>query len=387
MISHLFKLIWNKRGSNALMILEILLSFIVLFIILAFLFFNFDRSSVPLGFEHEDRWRLFLDEVSQQDSAVAAESLTNLRNQLLEHEAIESVTFTEFMTPFINSVWQTSSDDHGFEILTQVVQVDLDFMETMGVKLNTGRWFTEDDHISEESRVMVNQLFIDRYFADKSMIDSTLVINGEHRLIGILDDYRYMGDFEEPWPIMFMLDHYYENPFFALLHMKPGTSASVEQELIAIANSATNQNTCTVDYLTKERELVNRDKWVLIYALASVCIFLCINVALGLFGVLWYNINRRKGEVGLRQAMGAHGSDIAKQFILEMVVLTAIALAIGLFFALQIPLLDVTEFSDSIFYRSAIWSTVIILVLVLLCALIPSLQASRIRPATALRAD
>ena len=119
----------------------------------------------------------------------------------------------------------------------------------------------------------------------------------------------------------------------------------------------------------------------------SVCIFLCLNVALGLFGVLWYNINKRRSEIGLRQAIGAHGSDITKQFILEILILTGFAIGLGIFFAIQIPLLDVTEYPDSLFYKAIVYATLIILVLVLMCALLPSLQAAKIRPAIALHED
>ncbi len=387
MIKHILKLIWNKRGSNALMILEILLSFVVLFVILAFVFFNMEREKLPLGFDYEDKWRVSLDELYQQDSVVIVEAMTNLQREFRDMEEVKSVTFTKFMTPFINSVWQTSSDEHGFEIDVQVVMVDLDFMKTMGIQINDGRWFDEQDLSSEQDPVLVNQRFMDKYFPDKSMLDSTLMISGEHKLIGVLEDYRYMGEFSEPWAMMFVLEPFHENHHFAMLDMKDGTPATTEQEIVALANRYTNQTSCTVEYLEKERVDNNRDQWMMIYALMAICIFLCLNVALGLFGVLWYNISRRKSEVGLRQAMGAHGGDISRQFIAEMLILAGFALVIGLFFALQIPILNITEYDDSLFYKAAAYASVIILVLVFVCALLPSLQAARIRPATTLRED
>jgi len=114
---------------------------------------------------------------------------------------------------------------------------------------------------------------------------------------------------------------------------------------------------------------------------------LCLNVALGLFGVLWYNISKRKSEIGLRQAVGAYSFDITKQFVLEIMILTGIALLIGIFFAVQIPILDVTEFPDSMFYKSIIYSSMIILTLVFVCALFPSIQAAKISPADSLHED
>ncbi len=48
-----------------------------------------------------------------------------------------------------------------------------------------------------------------------------------------------------------------------------------------------------------------------------MCLFLCINVALGLFGVLSYSISRRKAEVGFRRALGGHPGSIIGQFTME----------------------------------------------------------------------
>ena len=63
--------------------------------------------------------------------------------------------------------------------------------------------------------------------------------------------------------------------------------------------------------------------------------FLIINVALGLFGVLWYNINLRKSEIGLRRAVGASGNAVSKQLVGEALVLATFALIIGSFFAIH----------------------------------------------------
>ena len=122
-------------------------------------------------------------------------------------------------------------------------------------------------------------------------------------------------------------------------------------------------------------------------ALLSMCGFLCLNVALGLFGVLSYSISKRRSEVGLRRAVGASGGSIAQQFTLEVILLAAVALIIGIFFAVQIVFFDLVDANSSIFYRGIVYGAGVILLVVTICALYPSLQASRIHPATALHED
>jgi len=84
-------------------------------------------------------------------------------------------------------------------------------------------------------------------------------------------------------------------------------------------------------HLTDERKRINSITLVPMIILIIVAGFLIINVALGLFGVLWYNINLRKSEIGLRRALGASGNAVSKQLVGEALVLSTFALIIGSF--------------------------------------------------------
>ena len=115
--------------------------------------------------------------------------------------------------------------------------------------------------------------------------------------------------------------------------------------------------------------------------------FLIINVALGLFGVLWYNINLRKSEIGLRRAVGASANDVAKQLVAEALVLSTISLIVGSFFAIQFPLMNVFDLATNTYLLAFALATIFIYLLVIICALYPGMQAAAIFPADALHED
>ena len=115
--------------------------------------------------------------------------------------------------------------------------------------------------------------------------------------------------------------------------------------------------------------------------------FLIINVALGLFGVLWYNINKRKGEIGLRRAVGATGNAVSNQLVGEALVLSTFALIIGSFFAVQFPLMNVFELPADVYIIAMLFSIAFIYLLVIICALYPGKQAAGIYPAVALHEE
>jgi putative ABC transport system permease protein len=115
--------------------------------------------------------------------------------------------------------------------------------------------------------------------------------------------------------------------------------------------------------------------------------FLIINVALGLFGVLWYNINMRRSEIGLRRALGATGKSISFQLIAESLLLSSLSVLIGCFFAVQFPLMNVFDLPAGIYISAILLSVLFIYTLVIVCALYPGKQAAAIYPAVALHEE
>jgi putative ABC transport system permease protein len=115
--------------------------------------------------------------------------------------------------------------------------------------------------------------------------------------------------------------------------------------------------------------------------------FLIVNVMMGLFGILFQNIQRRKGEIGIRRALGATKNDILRHFVGETLVLTTFGVLLGVFFAIQFPIMRVFDVEASLYVVSILMAIVTIYVLVTICAFYPSKQASQIFPATALHED
>ena len=388
MIRHIFKLIWFKRKSNALMILEIFLAYLVLFAAFSFVIYQLRILEKPLGFKTIDRWMISLEGLQAKDSAEVATIMDQLKNELKASPNVESVGFTNSSTPFSNNTSTTGNDDMGFNVSSRIAEADVGFGEVMNINIIKGRWFNETDRQSKYRPIVVNELFLKNFFPNKNMLDSVIILNGESKIVGIMDDYRYKGEFDLPTNMSFCYTPHTQGWMYnIILRMKAGTPIGEQKTINDIVKNVTKSNSFIIKLLESEREKNSRAKWIPIIALLSICGFLCINIALGLFGVLWYNINKRRSEIGLRRALGAHSSDISKHFLMETLVLAFIAIALALIFTIQIPLLKVVDIQPSIFYESMVWVTVLILILVFICAYFPSRQAAMIHPATALHED
>ncbi len=56
MLKHLFKLIWNKKKQNLLLISEMLVSFLVIFAVFTLLVYDYQNYRKPMGIDYENVW-------------------------------------------------------------------------------------------------------------------------------------------------------------------------------------------------------------------------------------------------------------------------------------------------------------------------------------------
>ena len=209
------------------------------------------------------------------------------------------------------------------------------------------------------------------------------------KVIGVVEDMKVKGDYATPGYAVFNridtgMFHWLSK---IVIKVTPTADATFEGHLYkTMANYLKNANV-EIEHLTNKRRTINYFSLVPMIVLLIVAAFLMINVALGLFGVLWYNINKRRGEIGLRRAVGATGKSVSGQLVAEAMILATFSLIIGSFFAIQFPLLNVFDVPAGVYLTALVLSILFIYLLVLLCSLYPGRQAAAIYPAVALHEE
>lgn len=388
MISHIFKLIWNRKRQNSLLILEIFFAFLILFGVLGFVFFNLDRYRQPLGFDVENTWVVYISVPIGSDSAQVVNTKKQLKSALKQLPEIEQLSYSSFTTPFSNSNSVTANDHLGFDLQTWLCVVDEDFAETMGLKLVAGHWPDKADYGGKYKPIVINQLLLDTYFKDSSMVGKVIPLDEENIIVGVVEHYKYWGEFSKENPLTFLPLGEDDLESGALsIRLVPGTSAEFEEKLNQTIGNIAKDWEFVIEHYETRRIRNSRETWVPIIAMLVICVFLLLNIAMGLFGVLIYNVNRRRSEIGLRMAMGASSGSIVRQFMLELFFLTGLGLAMGLFFAIQVPLLKIIDVPVFIYFYAGLTAMLIIFTLVGICTYYPSKQASRIHPAIALHEE
>ncbi len=390
MFRHLFKLIWNKKKQNFLMITEMFVSFLVIFAVFSMMVFYYHNYRQPMGFDYEDVWvvNFSLPQNIQSNDSVMLFQQT-VKDVLHSMPQIKEASFSANNIPFAMSTSNSNTSYNGKQVLSNIYEAEVSYAKVLNMQVNAGRWFVQGDQISKTPPVVINEKLKATLFGNENAVGKIIGTDADRlKVVGVVQNVKDQGDYQPlEYGLYRLMDTgWYKYASTILIKVQPGTNAAFEAKLFKSLSNAIGSS-IEIEHLDKK--LASKNKIFLVPAIIAtvVACFLIINVALGLFGVLWYNINKRRGELGLRRAVGASGGSILKQLVGETLVLSTFALILGSFFAIQFPLLNVFDLPSGIYIIAMLFSIAFIYLLVIICSLYPGRQAAAIYPATALHED
>jgi putative ABC transport system permease protein len=413
MTRHLLRLIWNRKRSNFLIMVEILCAFLVLegVVLMGSHYANNYRQ--PLGFSIARVWGIRIDtkESARDDKALQAAQMAILRqlfNAVRDLPQVEAVC-GGFTTPYSNASWTSDHKMNGREIDYAMNTATDDCHKVYDIALTRGRWFDRTDDGAAYSPVVVNEQFAHDVFGDSDPVNKTVPMDrdperekqhadfGEPppkpmRVVGVIEDFRQHGEYASPENYVIrrvdMSSPDASPERMMIIKLRAGTPPSFEETLAERLQSVAKDWSFGITQLETQREDKLLQYTGPLTLLAIVAGFLLLMVALGLTGVLWQNVTQRIREIGLRRAKGARIENIHRQILGELIVMTSAALLIGVVLLAQIPLLplpqDFAFIPLSVFILSMVMSVLSIYLITLLCGWYPARLATKIQPAEAL---
>ncbi|MFN3851508.1 MAG: ABC transporter permease [Spirosomataceae bacterium] len=381
MLKHLFKLIWKKKKSSALMMLEIFVSFLILFAVSTLAVYNITNYSNPSGIKSENVWAVYFNFNTENDSLRSIYK-DLVKQKLKNYKEVESFSYVSNNIPFSFSTSNWGIENNGKKVLCDVVNVELDFQQILGIEVTEGRWFTKADFVSKNKPIVISRKAKDELFGNEKAVGKVIGKDTKQLVIGIVDNYKHTSDFQELSATVFQLSEKWDSDM--VLRVKPGTDADFENKMTKELLNLGKDWSVEVQQMESMKESKNKFVLIPILVLFIISGFLIFNVTLGLFGVLFQTISQRKQEIGIRRAIGANQNHILWHFIGETAVIATFGVVLGLFFAIQFPLLNVFDLSANTYLLGILFAIIFIYILVVICAFLPSKQASQIYPAMAL---
>jgi putative ABC transport system permease protein len=398
-----FKLIWNNKGKNIILIVELMGTFMMVFGLCSLLtMFHFNIAE-PIGFNYDRVW--IIDAAAPENKMVDVDVLRSV----LQFEEIEKTAMMHGNTPFMLRYWTQEPSYEDIKMEVQVFDAEDDFRDVMELNVVKGRWFDKQDNTAKLRPALINQEMERLYFGKESGIGKELKLHSKDytvNIIGVIDNYKYGGELTFTSPQLFVRTLYrdsielpYANDRVAtsdnnmesttgdpiFIKLKKGVGKEFEEKLVTELTRQFPGTNVIVKSLDEMHTSNLNFRLIPVVIITIIVGFLILNIFIGLFGVLWYNVSTRKAEIGLRRALGASTLTIYRQFISEMLILAMLGIVPGLLLAIQFPLLKAFDLDAKVYVIAMLLAALSVCLLVVLCAFLPSRQAAVLDPAVALR--
>jgi putative ABC transport system permease protein len=137
MFKHLFKMIWNKKKQNSLLIVEILLSFLVIFGVFSFALNSYNNYAKPMGFNYDKVWAISYNHTLETTNA---DSVTLVYQALLRSiksmPLVVDASYHSGNVPFSNNHSSTGLTQKGVQVTgINDFSTDENYVNTMGIKM------------------------------------------------------------------------------------------------------------------------------------------------------------------------------------------------------------------------------------------------------------
>ena len=344
--------------------------------------------TTDLGFDAERVAVLDLRQIARQ-SPDASRIYSVLKSRLSTHPEIQSVSgaYSGMTSWSARGLRLPGADRPEF---IRINEVDAGFLETLGIPLKEGRWFSGDDPTGEPDAVVVNEAFVRRFASSDPIGRSLAELTGfktSARIIGVVRDFHFDSLHKAIQPAMMTLGR--EPPRWAYLRLQGGDIARavkiIEQEYEAVVPGFP----FLLSFLDEETARLYEDEARWSSMVGIVSIFAVLIACAGVFGLAVQSSVRRRREIGIRRVLGASVRQISGLINREFLTTAATA---GLI-AWPAAFLTVRKILAAYPYRvsSSPWvfaaGTAAMLALVLLAVSLQTLRAARADPAATLRSE
>ncbi len=368
-----------------------------------------------------NRTHLLMAEFDPRLAGYTPRQTPALYNRLLErlHQVPGVRSAALAITPPINAGgWSSSISIPGYtpapkeNMVSMLNRVSGEYFETTGISIIAGRAITNADSLGRLKVAVINQTLTKRFFPKGDAIGRSLSIDGGSELgpwqiVGIARDTKFSDPRDtDPGRMTYI-------PLAQIESLVPGGKQEASDEnqdrfvfvilvrtagdptgsisSVEAALSSVDPNLPLLNVLTVQQQIshfITHDE--LISTLTTLLSMLALILAsIGLYGVMSYNVERRRAEISIRLALGAQISEIRWMVLHESFSLLAMGVACGIPLALAFKDL----FGYQLFGLSALdpatylIAVAVVVAMTVVSSLLPAYRASRVDPVIGLRAE
>lgn len=277
---------------------------------------------------------------------------------------------------------------------TNYYSVTPDYFHAMGIRLVRGRLFTARDDSQAPRVAIINERLARQFFPNDNPLGKRLLVtNGPdvwREIVGIVADVKQYGVEQEATYQTY--EPYAQSPFSSLnVVLRTEGSPTMLAGMLRPAVYALDKDQ-PIGGIQPLEEILGATMATQRFAMVLLLVFsgvALVIAAVGIYGVMAYNVVQRTGEFGIRLALGAQRGHLLRLVLSSAGKLIGLGLLIGLVATTLISrvmgsMLFQTSPSDPLTFSLTIF---LLGAVALAACLLPARRATRINPIEALRTE
>ena len=364
---------------------------------------SFDRlRSVEMGFDPSNlvAFRVALDASGAGSTTPAAIVFNRLIERLRALPGIDAVGLTS-VRPFGDGGAATSiaplgsgASDRATLPIADVRIVDRGYFDALNMTAHSGRLFSGSEVRGQPPLAVVNEALLRAIWPTEPnavgrKFDLNMYDNAAPEIIGVVRDVRLTSPRLEARPTVYLSAAQFPSEVFdVVVHSGLGVAVvpTIRPAVAAVAPGTPIYDSATLSSIIAESTARER---VTAFLLAFFAVAALLLVAVGVYGLFAGEVARGRQEIGVRIALGERSTRLVGSMLARAMlragagVLIGVAASVLATRAVRGMLFGVAP-NDTVSHATAIG---VVLVAAFLATLVPALQAARVDPVRALRAD
>jgi putative ABC transport system permease protein len=280
--------------------------------------------------------------------------------------------------------------------ISEIDVVGGQYLETLGVRLTSGRWFGEEDIKKASDAAIINEIAAKRLWPGSSAVGKRICVdctpenpNNWKRVVGVVSSVRHADLDAAPGFNVYLSAGALENAEFLIARTdRPmgEMEKAVEKAIAAVDPDQTVLLSLSLQSLIEDS--VADRRFIMTLLGITACLALLLSVA-GIFGVTLYTTSRRTQEIGVRMALGATPGSVHALIFRQGFLTVAAGLLTGLLLALAVlrALRGVIVGLGAGSTATSLMAACLVLFTAAMACWIPAARATRVDPMCALRQD
>lgn len=405
MIKNILKQLWNQRKANAWIATELLLVSIFLWVIADRMVFQYDVLNRPMGFEIEDTYRMYLEELSsmapkyvspEQSGSSSLEDQQTIFSRIRKVDGVEALSVSSCAMPYSHcNSGNMYLAIHGNDSISENAMSRLvtpEYFKVFRIQTPQGK-IAGQEHRHE---MVVSEDLADSLKLNRG--DSIIILNDESK--AFISEQCTKVRYAENWSDVcnaylvipeteLVAEHWIDE---ICIRLRSGMSEEQRTAVWEKIKEASSLNNYSFFYQKSFKDI--RESYLSSFTdqIITGCwyaFFLLINIFLGVIGTFWFRTQHRRSEIALRLAVGASRRSVFALLISEGVILlsTMMILVIGIMVNIGYFELLASNITVSRFFGGMLITWVLMIAMIVAGIWYPARQAMKVQPAEALREE